>query len=371
MAILERAKKGDLDGVLFATTGDNSPEAAALRDYARAKQAYNEVRDAVVDGTLTNAQRAKLNGAMVAGGFMNPGNQLQFQSQFSHLDKNNELAALVNSALPGGNVGPVSTIVLVGSMGTSDIVFLGNGTALVGTQGATGGVVIAPGTTAQALGMAAGNGDPVSEWDGNPIPGGAYIVNRSPTEVNFVVAGKRYNLGPDRMKAFALGQNTRIEFYSQGDSELKSYKLEEGTFDFKYADGKWELRRQNYSVTLDNADNAEEFNYVVNNQRQTLAAGSQQTHTSKYPLVFRFDNGKGEVKQKRVISGSYRVAVTEAGMLDMFRASDVTAPLAVDELAAPTHAVAFDGDWDKGDERRTTMAARRTDSKDDVPSLFD
>ena len=97
----------------------------------------------------------------------------------------------------GRNCGPVTTILLAGRLGTADMIFLGNGTVLVGTQGAASGIVIAQGTTAQAVGMTAGNGDPLSEFDGNPVPGGAYVINRGSSEVDFVVAGKRHSLGPE------------------------------------------------------------------------------------------------------------------------------------------------------------------------------
>jgi hypothetical protein len=369
--ILDQAKNGDYAAVKNATAGDSSAEAEGLRSYAKAQQALNDVHDAVLDGTLTQTQWANLQQAASNGGFVTQGNYDEFHDRCSKLIVISQMANIVNNAQPNGTVGPVSTIVLVGSMGNSQAIYLGNGTALVGTQGATSGLVIAQGTTAQALGMAAGSGDPVSDYDGNPIPGGTYVINRGPTDVYFVVDGNRYTVGPNLMRTFVPAAGSKIEFYRRGDSDLKSYKLEEGTYDFRYADGIWDLYRQNYSVTLSNADNAMDFQYVVNNQQQSLAPGSKQQHSSKYPLVFRFDNGRGQVEQKRLIQGEYRVAVTDDGTLDLFSAADVVAPLAVDELAASSQVVNLFGDSDTQPRRSTTTTHRRKDASDIAPKLFD
>ena len=172
------------------------------------------------------------------------------------------------------------------------------------------------------------------------------------------------------MKQFTPEEGDRIEFYRDGDEDLISYKLEECTYDFKCTNGKWELYKQNYSVTLDNADNAMEFHYVVNNEQRTLAAGSKQKHSSKYPLVFRFDDGQGETRQKRVISGKYRVAVTADGVARHVRASDVSAPLAAADLAArnmPSNARATGGETSPAPPRPLAAASPRNDA----PRLFD
>ena len=230
-------------------------------------------------------------------------------------------------------------------MGVSEIINLGNGSALVGTQGATNGVTIVDGTVAQAVGMTGGTGDPVAEFDNNPIPKGAYVINRGGTDVNFVVAGKRYNLATDRMQSLNPGPNDQIQFYREGESDLKTYKISEGTYEFKFEDNKWELNRKNFKVTIDNADNSTEFNYVVKNKSQLLAPGARQEHASTYPLIVRFDNGKGESSQKRLVNGAYRVALTDEGVIDLFKAPEVSEPIPVAELAKSAQVVDLFGNW--------------------------
>jgi len=370
--ILEKAKSGDVDFVNMATAGDNSPEAQRVREHARVQKALNDVRNATVNRTLNDSHRQRLMSALDDGHFITPLNRKPLEEHLRQLDTNNALAEIVHGAIPGGTVQPVDTLLLIGGMNGAEVIYLGNGAALVGTGGVTSGVVVSNGTVADAFGMTAGTGDSLADYDGNPLPEGTYIINRGPTEVNFVVAGKRYSLDSERMRSFVPDENDTIEFYRQGDTDKKTYKMHHGTYEFQYGDGKWELYRQTYKVTLDNANKAMEFHYVVNNEPHKLAPGSKQEHTSSYPLVFRFDNGKGEVKQKRAVSGTYRVAVTEDGVLDIFAASEVSEPAPPQVLAQPPHAVNLFSSWDqKAPGHSTSPSARRAPVEGAAPKLFD
>ncbi len=368
--ILQHARDGDIDAVTTATFGDNSPEAKALRDFATAQDALLEVHDAVIAGELTDKQRTHLNNALVKGGFSTPGTQAALRDHFQQLDVNNGLAEIVNSTVPGGSVGPVDTLVLVGGMNEGEVIYLGSGATLVGTQGATEGVVIAHGTAGNVLGMPAFSGEPSTAYDGNPIPRGAYVINRGPTEVQFTVAGKRHSLAPGMMESFRPGSRDKIEFYRHGESEFRKYTFEEGTYDFKYADDHWELYRQKYRITLNNPGNSSDFHYVINNTSYTLAAEDQKEHTSKYPMVLRFDDGKGHVKQRRIISGTYSVAISDNALLDVIATSQVDLPLPLAELAAPPHTVDFFGKWDGKSRRRSRLPARRRPIASNAPRLF-
>ena len=103
--LLKKAKEGDLDSVTKATEGDNSPDAKAVRDYAAAQQALTKIGESVVNGTLTDKERSDLFGALNRGGFVNPGNTNQLDTDFLQLDINAGLAALVNTAKPGAGAG--------------------------------------------------------------------------------------------------------------------------------------------------------------------------------------------------------------------------------------------------------------------------
>jgi hypothetical protein len=64
---------------------------------------------------------------------------------------------------------------------------------------------------------------------------------------------------------------------------------------------------------------------LLDNQRRVLAAGRADGLVGAFPPVLRFDNGDGQIKQKRLKDGTYRVAVTSGAALDLFPAASVPA----------------------------------------------
>ncbi|NQT16467.1 MAG: hypothetical protein HQ582_27155, partial [Planctomycetes bacterium] len=104
------------------------------------------------------------------------------------------------------------------------------------------------------------------------------------------------------------------------------YTLSEGTYKFSMTEKGWALFKYAFDVNIDNGQNPFEFLYVLNNRHQALPPGSANKHSDLYPLLVRFDNGKGQTKAKRVETGTYEVAVTQDNALDLFAEDAVAEP---------------------------------------------
>ena len=68
-----------------------------------------------------------------------------------------------------------------------------------------------------------------------------------------------------------------------------------------------------------------------------VPAGQKRDFQGVNPLAIRFDNSAGQIRQKRLESGTYQVALTAARSLDLFPPGSVTRParVPVPEPGAP------------------------------------
>lgn len=343
-AILDRVRMGDLDSVILATSGDKSPEAEQLRQYARAVQALDEVATAANAGKLDNAKRRDLVKALAAGGFSVPtsGGTSPF---FTMFDQANAVARVIANGQPNPPVGPLNTLLLVGGLPASQVILLGGGGALVGTGGDTQGVTLTTGSLGQAVGMNTEAGEPVPDDNNDPLGTGTIIKNTGTIKVNFVVGGKRAELEAGQAKVYSVKDGGTIEFYSGDEgSQKQRFKLEDACYEFRISEDSWKFVKVKYSVTIDNGDNSIDFLYVALNKRSTLPAGESKTIASSHPVVVRFDNGNNEIKQKRLVTGTFKVALNEKGHLDLYSVENVAPPLPVQEHMEAESVDIF-GDW--------------------------
>ena len=115
--------------------------------------------------------------------------------------------------------------------------------------------------------------------------------------------------------------------FDRGDGSAPArYSLSEGTYEFVLSATGWELQQKRFTATIDNKL-AIAFNYVIDGQAATVAAGQKQTHSGLYPLEVMFDRGDNGAPAKVALeSGVYTVTVDAARQrLDL---------LASDKLAA-------------------------------------
>ncbi len=208
-------------------------------------------------------------------------------------------------------------------------------------------------TGADALGVPYSIADPVPDYPDTPVTSGILLANAGGAAVNYTLDGQPFSMPPDYRQTIAR-RSLVVAFDRGGSFGQAKYRVDEGWYKFTATDRGWELYKHTAKVTLDNTDNPFEFKYVLDNQRQSLPSGYQKEHTGKYPLVLRFDNGKGQTKQKVLEKGAFQIALSGEGTLDLFRPEDVTMPAPIAEMAK------------QADEQTKNIFAE----PDKIPNLF-
>ena len=231
-------------------------------------------------------------------------------------------------------IGMGTQIIYVPNMPCNQIVSLGNGTLLVGTGGATNGVVMMTGNVAQAAGLSVGIGPPVPETEAEEILNGVLLINKGEKEVHYNVNSDQFSMTPDYQQTLPGDDTWTVEFDRGGSNGTAKYGISNGTYAFTPTDSGWELYEQpELKVTIDNTDNKFPFNYVLDNTQQTVAAGQANEHTNKYPMVIRFDDGTGTERRKSLDEEVYTLAVTDEGTIDLFEPSAVAPPIKMEQVA--------------------------------------
>lgn len=243
---------------------------------------------------------------------------------------------LMDHANPGSGglpPGMGTQVIYVPNMPSGQIVSLGNGTVLVGTGGATNGVIIVTCNAAQVAGLSVGVGQPVPDTDVEAMLSGVLLVNLGDQPVNYNVNSDQFSMTPDFQQVLPGGQTWEIEFDRGGDHGKAKYGIADGTYGFTPTDDGWELYEQPESkVTIDNTGNKFPFYYVLNNTQQTVAAGQAKEHSSPFPMVIRFDNGAGQERRKQLDQEKYVPAVTAEGTIDLFEPVHVEPPVAMEQV---------------------------------------
>jgi hypothetical protein len=195
-------------------------------------------------------------------------------------------------------------------------------------SGGRGQLWIAQAPAASALGLPVGVGDPIpdvtAEEEASP-DNLILITNKkdAATPVHYVLNdGQAYTLEAGYQQKLDADQQWVIEFDRGNRRGTARYSLSRGTYEFRVADGKWELFKLNFDVTLDNSDSDRDFQCLIENEVVTVPAGQSVTHKSKTPVIVEFDRGGGpdSVARKNLNkSGTFKVAVdTDTNQLDLF-----------------------------------------------------
>lgn len=161
------------------------------------------------------------------------------------------------------------------------------------------------------------------------------MTNAGKTSINYTVNNDQYSMKPDYQQTLPAGQDWSVRFDRGGQLGEQEYSLSEGTYAFTPTETGWDLFEDTFTVTIDNTHNPFVFNYVIENKQQTLAENQTQQHTNAYPLVIRFDDGKGNEKKKRLESGVYRVALAPDGAINLYAEGDVAPPVKIADVIPP------------------------------------
>jgi len=238
------------------------------------------------------------------------------------------LTAMLNTAVPGGGPVPPGNQVLMALMPglpRGMIIVLGNGAVWIGVGDLCQYIAIGYGNCAQAAGMIVGIGPSLPESSAGPFTGGTLLGNAADSEVHYNINNHPFSIKPNYTQTLPGGKVWVVVFDRGGSFGQAKYTLSEGTYKFTLTEKGWDLFKHSFNMAIDNGENPFEFRYVVNNELQALAPGEAHEHSDIYPLIVRFDNGRGETKTKKLEGGVYKVGVTQENTLDLY-AEDAVAP---------------------------------------------
>jgi len=165
----------------------------------------------------------------------------------------------------------------------------------------------------------------------SPVTSGVLLLNKATAPINYTVNGRSYTMQPAYRQVLPAGRTWTVAFQRGGSFGTARYGLQQGSYKFAVSDRGWELYRMTFNATLDNTSNSNAFNYVLNNQRESLPAGQSRQLSSIYPLYVKFNNGAGAVQERMLESGVYKVAAS-GGALDIYPAESVVLPTTVAEM---------------------------------------
>ncbi len=238
------------------------------------------------------------------------------------------LAGILQRAQPGVRQVPSGPTVIVrvpGMLPPGAVAPMGNGAVLagppMGERGPqppyAGPTSITTGSVLEAMGMPQAIGPAVKNSSAG-VTSGIVLVNKADALVGFMVDGKTYSLEPAYFQAFRGAAAGTVSF-DKGTGETAKYQVTSGTYEFTATEQGWELYRKTYKATIDNSHNPSDFRFVQGTQTLLVPAGESKELTGAYPIGVRFDDGTGNIKEKRLLDGNYAVASTgEEGQLDLF-----------------------------------------------------
>ena len=225
---------------------------------------------------------------------------------------------------------PSGTIYVVSCPPLDDgqMLVLPDGNMLCGTGGA-GEFDTFTTYASDLFGVQMGLGDALPDGILKPedmLSSGVLVLNPADNtgSVSITYSGRSYTLKPGGEEFFTQADQTARFDRGKGKGQAR-YKLTDGTFVFTATDKGWELFKQTFSVTIDNTANESMFRYVVDDEQHQVPAGRTMSHESKYPLLVRFDRGRGGEASKDIIltDATLVVAVNpQDGLWDLYAAEN-------------------------------------------------
>lgn len=309
--IAEEITDGRLSTASEATlAGLTPPLDAAAGATADAWKELNDAREAAGKGELTATQLGDLDAAFDNLGFPNAVNG-DIDKTIADLGTSSTILEMLESATPDTTTLPTGTdnlIALLPTLPAGTVVSLGGGMVLIAGSTEEDGPAIMTGCVAEMAGLPI-EGTPAPDSTSKVVTSGTLLLNNSDVDVNYVVNGSSYSMQPGFSQPLGAGTTWVVEFDKGNAQGTAKYTLSPGTYAFEATDKGWELFRQSYDITIDNSSSPIDFHYVLNDETQQVTAGEKQEHKGDYPLVVRFDDGSGTIKQKKLTKGVFQVGV--------------------------------------------------------------
>lgn len=326
--------------ILEALKGGNSEQAKVLltseiKDPARAEEISRqigspklvEVLEARLAAGTLSAQDVEEAQKNLAGLHLPVDRQTAAAKSLADLQRQLTIAKAVASAVPSdpNKLSPLPTgvvsIILNPKLPECHAIALGNGYAMIGTGG-RGELDLISDRVVHVTGLSVESSPSLPPASEAPVGQGVLLCNPSETRtpVYYKVENQEFQMEAGFQQVLPANAALVIDFHRGGDFGRKQYSLDPGTYHFGASSQGWELYAKSFDLVVDNRANARRFCYSVGDEPAVVEARSTAQHTSRYPIVIRFDRGNGSnVKQCKVGSGVVRVAVNAADNLwDLF-----------------------------------------------------
>jgi len=186
-------------------------------------------------------------------------------------------------------------------------------------------------TAARVIGLPIAEGEPVPEYRETSLPlTGTILVNPADNRlpVSFLANSvtRRIQAGETQSIAPPGTATTTVEFDRGGGNGQARYNLGAGVFIFNPTARGWDLFKLPYQITIDNSENSNDFNFVINDRRDRVAAYDSKTITAETPILLVFDRGDNRTISRRLLfNGVYKVGINSRDTLwDLFESQERT-----------------------------------------------
>ncbi len=324
LQIRDAINAGDAGQVdILASAHGGSPQLDKVRQMAEVHEKANALQEKVAAGEATTSDFRKFQTDLEA--VAPAAAKEQIGDSITTLKVQNEVASLLNSAVPGNGSttlpidGDLQLISLPG-LPQGQLISLGNGSAIVG-GGANGMLTVSTGNPLGSFGVSIAPGTAVPSGSGGAMTSGAMLSNPAANDssISYLLNGASYTMQAGYQQPLASGTTWSISFDQGNGRGTQTQTLGNGTYEFAVEGDGWIIRKKQIQVEIDNRDNSIDFHYVIGASSHTVRAGESATHSGDSNITLGFDNGSGKTETKSLASGTYRVGVTDDGsQVDLF-----------------------------------------------------
>lgn len=184
----------------------------------------------------------------------------------------------------------------------------------------------------EALNLPIGQDDPAPVAEDEDLIYSSGIVIRNPesngASISYQISGKNYTSEPGDAQVIEATSKRVIKF-DNGNEKTNAYTIHPGTYDFVLSESEWKFfnkSKKPFELTLNNKQGATPFNFVIDGERKSIAAGESETFESKYPMLVSFDRGNNaDTAHRRLEKGEYAVAIDrDSNHWDLFASTHLS-----------------------------------------------
>jgi hypothetical protein len=320
----------------------DSPAGMGLGELTTLIDTLNEAADAIANNTFGGGELAQVVGGTTTLNIP-PSVRQDMLTTIGEIAADQQWLTWILATPPGLGVvpmGPDVPLVLVPGLPDGWLMPLDGGAVMIGMGAPGDGIWLGMGDPLEVAGLPVPmeGAEPAAATTADFSAGQIILANPTTETVNYNLNQLPYQMAPTFEQTLPAGTTWTIEFDRGGSFGMARYDLAEGYYVFAITDRGWELYKRTFTTTLNNSANSFAFNYVIDDQQQTLNPGETHDLNGVFPPIVRFDNGSGQEQSRRLESGDYQIAVADDLTIDIYRAEEVSAPQAPQAVVAGTPA---------------------------------